>query len=158
MTLDEIKAAVDAGKTVHWFNEGYIVHKDDLGQYFITFAQNASTIGLTNQAGDQLNGKEHEFFITSDTLGLSLHCEECGSEDVMQDAWAAWNAELQMHEVVSVQDHGYCNTCDSEAKIVQRKIRDYGGGKTADQVSKAERIAAAEAHQAETLAYFAEGV
>ncbi len=31
MTLDDIKAAVDAGQTVHWANIGYVVHKDWLG-------------------------------------------------------------------------------------------------------------------------------
>ncbi len=158
MTLDEIKAAVDAGKSVHWFNEGYIVHKDDLGQYFITFAQNASSIGLTNQAGNRLNGKEHEFFVTSDTLGHSLHCSECGSEDVMQDAWAVWNAELQMHEVLSVMDHAYCNTCDGEAKLIKRKIRQYGGTAQIDQVAEGERVAAAKAHQATIGTYFTEGM
>jgi hypothetical protein len=35
MTLEDIKAAVDAGQTVHWANTGYIVHKDRLGQYLI---------------------------------------------------------------------------------------------------------------------------
>ena len=40
MTLDEIKAAVDAGQTVHWANTGYVVHKDRLGQYLITYVPN----------------------------------------------------------------------------------------------------------------------
>ena len=63
MTLDEIKAAVDAGQTVHWANTGYIVHKDRLGQYLITYLPNRSCIGLTDRAGHRLNGKEAEFFI-----------------------------------------------------------------------------------------------
>ena len=63
MTLDEIKAAVDAGQTVHWANTGYIVHKDRLGQYLITYVPNGSCIGLTDQGGHRLNGKEAEFFI-----------------------------------------------------------------------------------------------
>ena len=34
--------------------------------------------------------------ITSDTLGHSLHCEECGSEDVMQEVFAKiWNKAHQ---------------------------------------------------------------
>jgi len=32
MNIAEIKAAVDAGKSVHWANEGYRVHRDGLGQ------------------------------------------------------------------------------------------------------------------------------
>ena len=63
MTLDEIKAAVDAGHTVHWANTGYVVHKDRLGQYLITYQPNSSCIGLTDRGGHGLNGTEAEFFI-----------------------------------------------------------------------------------------------
>ena len=63
MTLEEIKAAVDAGQTVHWANTGYIVHRDRLGQYLITYVPNGSCIGLTDREGQRLNGKEAEFFI-----------------------------------------------------------------------------------------------
>jgi hypothetical protein len=63
MTLDDIKAAVDAGQTVHWANTGYIVHKDRLGQYLITYVPNGSCIGLTDREGQRLNGKEAKFFI-----------------------------------------------------------------------------------------------
>jgi len=40
MILDEIKAAVDAGQTVQWANTGYVVQKDRLGQYLITYLPN----------------------------------------------------------------------------------------------------------------------
>lgn len=63
MTLEEIKAAVDAGNRVHWSNAGYVVTRDRLGQYLITFARNGSAIGLTNQDGNRLNGQAEEFFI-----------------------------------------------------------------------------------------------
>ena len=63
MTLDEIKAAVDAGQTVHWANTGYTVHKDRLGQYLITYVPNGNCIGLTDRSGHRLNGDEAEFFI-----------------------------------------------------------------------------------------------
>ncbi|QIK42263.1 hypothetical protein G8E03_15535 (plasmid) [Pontibrevibacter nitratireducens] len=63
MTLEDIKAAVDAGQTVHWANTGYVVHKDRLGQYLITYLPNGSCIGLTDREGHRLNGKEVEFFI-----------------------------------------------------------------------------------------------
>jgi len=63
MTLDEIKAAVDAGENVHWVNIGYVVHKDRLGQYLISYLPNGSCIGLTDREGQRLNGKEAEFFI-----------------------------------------------------------------------------------------------
>jgi len=63
MTLDDIKAAVDAGQTVHWANTGYVVHKDRLGRYLITYLLNDSCIGLTDRSGQRLNGDEAEFFI-----------------------------------------------------------------------------------------------
>lgn len=63
MTLEEIRAAVDAGNRVHWVNNGYVVTRDDLGQYLITFTRNGSAIGLTNRNGTRLNGEPDEFFI-----------------------------------------------------------------------------------------------
>lgn len=69
MTLEEIKAAVDVGQTVHWANTGYRVHKDSLGQYLITFLLNGSTIGLTDRSGQRLNGDEAQFFIAKSEEG-----------------------------------------------------------------------------------------
>ena len=63
MTLDGIKAAVDAGKIVYWKNEGYRVVKDNLGQYHIVFQHNANATGLTWTDGITLNGEPEEFFI-----------------------------------------------------------------------------------------------
>lgn len=63
MNIEAIKAAVDAGQTVHWANTGYIVHKDALGQYLVTYCHGGSTIGLTDQSGTRLNGDEAEFFV-----------------------------------------------------------------------------------------------
>lgn len=62
MNIAEIKAAVDKGKPVHWVNEGYKVHRDNLGQYLITFVSNGSAIGLTDRSGQRLNGADAEFF------------------------------------------------------------------------------------------------
>ena len=63
MTLEEIKAAVESGKTVHWANDGYRVVKDGLGQWFIFCDNNKSAIGLTWKDGKTMNGKEKEFYI-----------------------------------------------------------------------------------------------
>jgi hypothetical protein len=64
MNIAEIKTAVDAGKSVHWSNEGYVVRKDTLGQYLIVFEPGGSTIGLTDRSGGRLNGQEEEFFLS----------------------------------------------------------------------------------------------
>ena len=69
MTLEDIKAAVDAGQTVHWANTGYVVHKDRFGQYLITYLPNGSCIGLTDRSGHRLNGKETEFFVAQSEDG-----------------------------------------------------------------------------------------
>lgn len=65
MNIADIKAAVDEGKTVHWANAGYRVHKDGLGQYLVTFERNDSTIGLTDRTGTKLNGQPHDFFVAA---------------------------------------------------------------------------------------------
>lgn len=65
MTLEDIKKAVNSGLKVHWKNPGYVVTKDSLGQYQITFIPNQSTIGLTNKAEDKLNGQPDEFFVSA---------------------------------------------------------------------------------------------
>ncbi len=63
MTLEEIKIAVDAGDRVHWINSGFVVTRDDLGQYLITFTRNGSAIGLTSRDGTRLNGEPDDFFV-----------------------------------------------------------------------------------------------
>lgn len=65
MTISEIKAAVDSGKTVQWVTAGYRVIKDNKGQYLINCLLNNSCVGLTNLKGDRLNGEESEFTIIS---------------------------------------------------------------------------------------------
>lgn len=66
MTLNEIKQAVESGKTVHWSNEGYTVIKDSIGEWLIAWNHNgkdANYIGLTWVDGKTMNGKPEEFFI-----------------------------------------------------------------------------------------------
>lgn len=46
-----VEKLVDRNFTVHANNEGYIVHKDNLGQYLITFTSNDYNIGLRGKEG-----------------------------------------------------------------------------------------------------------
>lgn len=65
MTLEEIKAAVDAGKTVHWVNSQYTVIKDENGRYRIGWKMGTpheSYVNLVKSNG-KLNGGKHEFHI-----------------------------------------------------------------------------------------------
>lgn len=63
MTLNEIKEAVEAGKTVHWASANYVVIKDRIGQWLIKCVSNNSCIGLTWRDGVTMNGRPEEFFI-----------------------------------------------------------------------------------------------
>lgn len=62
MTLEEIKAAVDAGLTVCWANRSYVVELAPVG-YVIRCTANDNVIGLTWRDGVTLNGRAEEFFI-----------------------------------------------------------------------------------------------
>jgi hypothetical protein len=49
---------------------------------------------------------------------LKMVCETCGSEDVLADAYAKWNTELQMWEVEVLHDKdAFCNTCEELTRI-----------------------------------------
>lgn len=66
LTLQEIKDAVDAGKTVHWVNSAYTVVKDNFDRYLISFKpkdQCENYIGLTHADGVTLNGFMHNFYL-----------------------------------------------------------------------------------------------
>lgn len=64
MELEEIKAAVDAGKTVHWKSTLYVVDKN-AGGYDILCRGNDHRIGLTWQDGKTMNGDPEDFFIAN---------------------------------------------------------------------------------------------
>lgn len=57
-TPDEIRAAVDAGKTVYWGSDIYVVIKDDIPQYLIQCTVNNYCVGLTWRDGRTLNGTD----------------------------------------------------------------------------------------------------
>lgn len=56
-SIQEIKDAVNAGKTVHWSNKGYVVLCDSIGQWLIQFTLNGHCVGLTAEYDPQ------DFFI-----------------------------------------------------------------------------------------------
>ena len=64
MTLEEIKKAIEEGKRVHWSHSGYVVVKDNIGQYFIKCLSNNHCIGLTWLDGVTVNGKPEDFYIS----------------------------------------------------------------------------------------------
>lgn len=63
MTLDEIKKAVESGKTVHWANRGYkVIKSKKTGEFLITFEGSDWCCGLETKNG-QLAEDPKRFFI-----------------------------------------------------------------------------------------------
>lgn len=65
MNLEEIKTAVDAGRVVHWKNNGYTVVGDGR-QYLIGWAvgtPQSHYVGLTWLDGVTMNGDPGDFYI-----------------------------------------------------------------------------------------------
>lgn len=56
------------------------------------------------------------------TYPVTIYCASCGSENVKADAYAEWNPELQMWEIVSLFDNTDCEDCGGECSTVEREI------------------------------------
>jgi hypothetical protein len=48
---------------------------------------------------------------------VQMVCEECGSEDVTRDAWAAWDAGTQEWVLGTVFDYAYYHRCQGSTNI-----------------------------------------
>ena len=65
MKLEEIKQAINEGKTVKWSNSLYTVKKYG-NEYNIICSGNGYCIGLTWMDGVTMNGQEKDFYISND--------------------------------------------------------------------------------------------
>jgi hypothetical protein len=61
---------------------------------------------------------------------IAIHCRHCKGGDVLRDAFAEWDVELQKWALGAVFDQGYCQDCDGEATLVARWMD--GGGPVTD--------------------------
>lgn len=61
MTVEEIKKAVQEGRSVYWNNFGYRVICDSIGQWLVVYVTGYCW-GLTNHKGD-LAGEEKDYFV-----------------------------------------------------------------------------------------------
>ena len=65
MNLDEIKAAVLAGKLVHWASPLYVVkYSEQIKEFYIVCLDNQHIIGLTWRDGVTMNGEPKDFYIS----------------------------------------------------------------------------------------------
>lgn len=55
---------------------------------------------------------------------ISFVCKNCGSSDVLLDAWAKWNAELQKWVLSDTLTHEYCEVCESETSMIEVALSD----------------------------------
>jgi hypothetical protein len=54
---------------------------------------------------------------------VKMVCSHCDSEDVIADAYAEWDVESQVWEIVETFEKGaYCNQCEDETRIVERPV------------------------------------
>jgi hypothetical protein len=44
-------------------------------------------------------------------------CSHCGSENVLRDAWAAWDVDTQTWVLASVFYAGFCDHCEGEVTV-----------------------------------------
>jgi uncharacterized OB-fold protein len=55
---------------------------------------------------------------------INIVCSECGSSEVMRDAWCEWHIETQEWVVHSVYDHAFCEACEAEAHLNEVELSD----------------------------------
>ena len=54
---------------------------------------------------------------------LQMVCDDCGTTDVMRDAWAVWDVETQNWVLGAVFDYGHCDRCGRETNIEERPLK-----------------------------------
>lgn len=55
-------------------------------------------------------------------IGAAPTCRTCGSQRVVKDAWACWNAKSAVWEIENVFDQEYCLQCDGETHFVWKWV------------------------------------
>jgi hypothetical protein len=53
---------------------------------------------------------------------VRMVCEDCGSQDVMRDAWAHWDVGSQDWVLGAVFDYAHCDACGGETNIEERPV------------------------------------
>lgn len=127
MNLQEIKAAVEAGKTVHWASTNYTVIKDSADQWLIKCKSNSSVIGLTWQDGETLNGKPGEFFIGG--KGELTPSEKPGTVTADQIIKSLEAAGVDVSNVSAGHSGGGCATMYGGDPIALSVRHDWNSGK-----------------------------
>jgi hypothetical protein len=54
----------------------------------------------------------------------NMICSQCGSDEVLRDAYASWCIETQQWVLDNVFDYAHCRTCDEETNIEEIECKD----------------------------------
>jgi hypothetical protein len=54
---------------------------------------------------------------------IKIVCDECGSDNVVRDAWAEWDVEKQEWVLRTVFDFGKCEDCEAEDCLEEEEIK-----------------------------------
>lgn len=51
-------------------------------------------------------------------------CANCGSDNVVTDAWVSWDIDSQQWVIDDIFDNDYCKSCEGETTIQDEEIED----------------------------------
>lgn len=54
---------------------------------------------------------------------ITFICENCGSDLVTRDAWAAWDVNEQDWTLGAAFDYTFCHKCEAEARMVEVELK-----------------------------------
>jgi hypothetical protein len=52
----------------------------------------------------------------------AMCCSNCGSQNIRRNADVVWDVTTQKWEIVSLFDSCTCDDCDTECKIIEKKV------------------------------------
>lgn len=70
---------------------------------------------------DGMDGGKHNSDNTEVCSKTKKVCKYCGSEEVVKDAWAAWDNVLQVWVLDDFFDYEFCKVCDGETTIIDKE-------------------------------------
>jgi hypothetical protein len=59
-------------------------------------------------------------------MKIKKTCSECGTEDILFDAWAQWNSGRQEYFLVDVYPKAICSNCGGECGVNETQIEEDG--------------------------------
>jgi len=111
MSDEEVKAACDGGSPF----DSHEVERETVDRL-----QALGRLELPNSLHDTkvIAAAARRCLLNPELAPVSYQCSECGSTEVLHDAWAEWNEPEQRLELAETFDATHCRQCDGECKMV----------------------------------------